>query len=219
MFGFLWANAASSQPDNRNFWFQYTGTYWASPAWAAAVTLQYRTYEPLKNPRVGFVGAELQHHFKDAPVSLAGGYAHLFNRNFATAEETTHSQEKRLYQQIAVRQNFWKIGVMHRYQVEERWLETEYHTRLRYSIALRMPLRFHKLQENAPLYGILRNEIRVIVRDQPFDSNRIAAGLGYTFHKHLTLEGMWMSQLASAGNRQHFAMFVLRHDFGKMAED
>ncbi|WP_157593091.1 DUF2490 domain-containing protein [Rufibacter tibetensis] len=214
-FGLLLTLVAQAQPDNLNHWVQYSGSYWFSPRWVATANLQYRTYQPVKDPRVIFTGAEASYNFKGAPVTLTTGYAHLFNRNYVTAEETDFTHENRLYQQIAIRGNLWKAGVTHRYQVEERWLTQGYHTRFRYSVALRIPLGPKEL-EVRPWYGILRNEVRVIVRDQPFDSNRVSGGLGYTFSKHLTLEGMWMSQLHGGGRHQHFTMFILKHDFGRM---
>lgn len=205
----------NSQPNNKNFWYQYSGAYWFNSQWSAAAHLQYRTYEPVHDLRVGFAGTEVQFKFKEAPVSVAAGYAHLFNRNYVSAEETNLTHENRLYQQISIRGKLWKTGIIHRYQVEERWLAQGYQTRFRYSLALRVPL-FSTVEEQRSWYGILRNEVRVIVRDEPFDSNRIATGLGYTFSKHLSLEGMWMSQLAGGGNHQHFTMFILKHDFGRI---
>ncbi|WP_165864853.1 DUF2490 domain-containing protein [Rufibacter latericius] len=211
------ASSVQAQPNRLNHWVQYTGVYWFNPQWALNANLQYRTYKPFKDPRVGFVGAEVQHLFKDLPIMLGAGYAHLFNRNYITPEETNLTNEDRFYQQITLRGNLGKVGITHRYQVEERWLTQGYHTRLRYLVALRLPLG-PKNQEVRPWYGIVRNEVRVIIRDQPFDSNRVFGGIGYTFNKHFTLEGMWMSQLAGGGNHQHFTMFVLRHDFGRMEE-
>jgi hypothetical protein len=215
LFFLLPATAAWAQPDNINHWVQYSGAYWLSPQWALATHLQYRSYQPIKDPRVVFAGAEVQYAFKDAPLLLGAGYAHLFNRTYVTPEDTDLTHENRLYQSITLRGNVGKTGISHRYQVEERWLPQGYHTRLRYLVSLKIPLG-PKEQEIRPWYGILRNEVRVIIRDQPFDSNRVFGGLGYTFNKHLTLEGMWMSQLVGGGNHQHFSMFVLRHDFGRM---
>ncbi|MBA9078456.1 DUF2490 domain-containing protein [Rufibacter quisquiliarum] len=208
-------HSLAQQPDQINQWLQYTGSYWFNARWAATANVQYRTYRPIKDPRTTFLGAELQYNFKDAPVAVSGGYAHLFNRNYLPAEETEYTHENRLYQTLTLRGNLWKTGITHRYQLEERWLPQEYHTRFRYLLALKLPFGGTG-QEPGPWYGILRNEVRVIVRNQPFDSNRVFGGAGYTFNKHLTVEGMWMSQLVGNGNHQHFTMFVLRHDFGKM---
>ncbi|RNI30321.1 DUF2490 domain-containing protein [Rufibacter immobilis] len=213
--GFLLATAATAQRGNVNHWLQYSGSYWINPQWVATANLQYRTYRPVKDPRTFFTGAELQYNFKKAPVSLLSGYAHLFNRNYLDLENTDYSHENRLYQQVSIRGQLWKASITHRYQVEERWLPQGYHTRFRYSVALRVPIGSPE-REVRPWYGIFRNEVRVIVRDQPFDSNRVFGGVGYTFSKHFTLEGMWMSQLAGGGNHQHFTMFVLKHDFGRM---
>ncbi|WP_210489912.1 DUF2490 domain-containing protein [Rufibacter aurantiacus] len=209
------ALVAQGQPNNVNHWLQYSGSYWVSPRWVVNTNFQYRTYKPFKDPRVGFLGAELQYNLKEVPVTFGAGYAHLFNRNYVSPEETNLTNEDRLYQQVSVRGKLGNVGMVHRYQIEERWLTQGYHTRLRYQVALRIPFG-PKKEEERPWYGILRNEIRVIIRDQPFDSNRVFGGVGYTFSKHLTLEGMWMSQLAGGGNHQHFTMFLLRHDFGRM---
>ncbi|WP_205500646.1 DUF2490 domain-containing protein [Rufibacter psychrotolerans] len=211
--GLLLSTAAAGQPDNKNHWLQYTGSYWLNPQWVVAANIQYRTYEPLHDLRVLFTGAEVQYNFRKAPVSLLAGYTHLLNRAYTTAEETSNTHEHRLYQQIAIRGQLWKAGLTHRYQVEQRWLTQGYQTRFRYSFALRMPI---LKREEQQLYGIMRNEVRVIVRDQPFDSNRVFSGLGYTFSKHLSLEGMWMSQLHGGGRHQHFTMLLLKHDFGRM---
>ncbi|GGK74076.1 DUF2490 domain-containing protein [Rufibacter glacialis] len=214
--GFLMALQSLGQSNRLNHWWQYSGSYWINPQWAVTAHLQYRSYQLFKDPRVGYVGGEVQHAFKDVPISLGAGYAHLFNRNYVTEEETELTHENRLYQNLTLRGSVGGVGISHRYQVEERWLRQGYHTRLRYQLALRIPLG-PKEQEERPWYGILRNEVRVIIRDQPFDSNRVYGGLGYTFNKHFTLEGMWMSQLVGrGGNHVHFTMFVLRHDFGRM---
>lgn len=213
--GLFLTSVAWGQPNNISHWLQYSGSYWFSPRWVATTNLQYRTYKPFKDPRVGFLGAEGQYNLKENPVTFGVGYAHLFNRNYVSPEETALTNEDRLYQQVSVRGKLGKVGMAHRYQVEERWLTQGYHTRLRYLMALRIPFG-PKKEEEQPWYGIFRNEVRVIIRDQPFDSNRVFGGVGYTFNKHFTLEGMWMSQLVGGGNHQHFTMFLLRHDFGRM---
>jgi hypothetical protein len=213
--GLFLAPETQAQPNNFNYWLQYSGTYWVNPQWGLTAHLQYRTYKLVTDLRVAFTGAEVQHAFKDLPVLASAGYSHLFNRNYLTPEETAFTHENRLYQQITVRGQVGSVGVSHRYQVEERWLPQGYHTRLRYLLGLRVPIK-PDAEGKTPWYGILRNEVRVIIRDQPFDSNRVYGGLGYVFSKHLTLEGMWMSQLVGTGKHQHFSVFILRHDFGQM---
>ncbi|GAB2544301.1 DUF2490 domain-containing protein [Rufibacter soli] len=211
----LLAQEAEGQPNSFNHWLQYSGSYWLNPQWNLTAHLQYRTYKPVTDLRATFSGAEAQHVFKDLPVAVAVGYTHLLNRTYLTPEETAYTHENRLYQQITVKGQVGRVALSHRYQVEERWLPQGYHTRLRYLLGLRVPLKPDADGKSA-WYGILRNEVRVIIRDQPFDSNRVYGGLGYVFNKHLTLEGMWLSQLVGIGKHQHFSVFILKHDFGKM---
>ncbi|MGV3538294.1 MAG: DUF2490 domain-containing protein, partial [Rufibacter sp.] len=195
---FLWALPALAQTDSKNQWVQYSSSYWLNPQWALAGHFQYRSYKPA-DPRVFLAGTDVQYSFKDVPISVGAGYAHLFSRNYLTLEDADYTHENRLYQYIAVRGSLGKAKMAHRYQIEERWVPQGYHTRLRYLLGLNFPLPLGAGEEK-PWYGIFRNEIRVIVREQPFDSNRIFGGVGYTLNKHLTLEGMWMSQLAGGGN-------------------
>ncbi|MFC6996685.1 DUF2490 domain-containing protein [Rufibacter roseus] len=205
---------ALAQRDNINNWMQYTGTYRFSPSWSLSSTVQYRTYNAVSDLRTFFGGTEAQFNLQKAPVSLVGGFAYLVNRRYNAAEEKSYDHERRLYQQISHRDDIGRVNVTHRYQIEERWLDQEFHVRFRYSVALRIPFGPAE-QERKPVYGILRNEIRVIVRDQPFDSNRISGGLGFLLHKGVALEGTWMSQLGARNNHQHFTMFVLRQEFGQ----
>ncbi|SNR72497.1 MULTISPECIES: DUF2490 domain-containing protein [Hymenobacter] len=213
----LLTTTALAQGDKAKYssWLQYNGTCALGPRFDVNTVLQYRSYNTFGDSRLLLGNANLQYNLKSLPASVAAGYMYLQLRPFSNPEETEKfdRRENRLYQQLIVNNKFGRSRLLHRYRVEERWTAAGFAMRFRYLASLRVPLGPRTI-ENASWYATLKDEIRISDGPQPFDSNRIWAGVGHVFNKNLGVEGLWMTQLEAGGNHNHYVALLIRHDFG-----
>lgn len=118
--------------------------------------------------------------------SLAGGAGHLWLSNRSGATEL-FSNENRLYQQLQLTQTVGKIRLLQRLRVEERWQQRvvnflpttdyRYSTRYRYLLSATMPLSKNKKMPSLVLADELLLQSGKAIVYNPFDQNRLFAGI------------------------------------------
>jgi hypothetical protein len=202
-----------------NGWLQYTGTYSLNQRFDVNLGAQYRAYNGLTDKRLLLGLVSLQYNLKSLPMSVAAGYMYLQLRPYANPEQIDKldNRENRLYQQVIVNNKLGRARLLHRYRIEERWTPGEFRLRFRYLASLRLPLG-PKTLENPKWYATLKDEIRLSDEENPFDSNRAWAGVGYILNKRLGGELLWMTQFNGGSDRPNYVAFILRHDFGWSAD-
>lgn len=121
--------------------------------------------------------------------------------------------EKRPFQQVTLESNIGRTSISNRFRVEERFLNNpdEFIVRIRYLLSIRIP--FNRKGEKEKLYGILKNEIRMnMVKDEPFDSNRITAGFGIKVGRNSAIELAFINQLET-GKTSNYGFLGFRNNF------
>ncbi|NML68211.1 DUF2490 domain-containing protein [Chryseobacterium sp. RP-3-3] len=204
------ANAQSR--DKYNMWFQYLMSAKLTDKSTLTALSQYRSFDLAYDTRLFLVSAYLDYEVAN-DVKPAAGFMFLVLDSYKSDNSKKERYEKRPFQQVTLGGNIGRTSVSHRFRVEERFISNpdEFIVRLRYLISLRIP--FNRAGEKEKLYGILKNELRMnLVKEDPFDSNRLTAGLGIKVGKNSAIEVAFINQLETKST-SNYAYIGYRNSF------
>ncbi|MCT2562533.1 DUF2490 domain-containing protein [Chryseobacterium herbae] len=204
------ANAQSR--DNYNMWFQYLMSARLTDKSTLTALSQYRSFDLAYDTRLFLVSTYVDYEVANE-VKPAAGFMFLVLDSYKSDNSKKERYEKRPFQQVTLGGNIGRTSVSHRFRVEERFISNpdEFIVRLRYLISLRIP--FNRKGEKEKLYGILKNELRMnVVKEDPFDSNRITAGLGMKVGKNSAIEVAFINQLET-GSTSNYGYIGYRNSF------
>ncbi|MDN5476915.1 MAG: DUF2490 domain-containing protein [Chryseobacterium sp.] len=206
-----WQIDAQSR-DKYNMWFQYLMSAKLTDKSTLTALSQYRSFDLAYDTRLFLVSAYVDYEVANE-VKPAAGFMFLVLDSYKSDNSKKERYEKRPFQQVTLGGNIGRTSVSHRFRVEERFISNpdEFIVRLRYLISLRIP--FNKAGEKEKLYGILKNELRMnVVKEDPFDSNRLTAGLGIKVGKNSAVEVAFINQLET-GSTSNYAYIGYRNSF------
>ncbi len=148
-------------------------------------------------------------------IRISTGFAHL---GFYSSDKVDRV-EFRPYQELLVENKFNKVGLNHRYRIEERFFNpvingqiqpsSSFNFRFRYSVIVSIPLFRLSKGESAKVFllnigdEIFINAGKEIV-DRVFDQNRLIISPAFKLSEHLTLSLTWNSQFESTSTQAHF---------------
>lgn len=136
-------------------------------------------------------------------VGAGGAYFSVATQN-PDIESTFNKPEYRAQQDVILRQNFGKLNLSHRYQMEERFYQNFDKEGLIDGTTFAMRFRY-RIQGDYPLWKNEKQSLKVILADEimfnagsevvynTFDQNRIYAALQYCFNKKFALEAGYMN--------------------------
>ncbi|RXM40540.1 DUF2490 domain-containing protein [Chryseobacterium sp. CH21] len=185
----------SQSKDNYNMWFQYLMSAKLTDKSTLTALTQYRSFDLAYDTRLFLVNAYVDYEVAEN-IRPAAGAMFLVLESYNADDSKKIRYEKRPFQQVTAEYFIGRTSISNRLRVEERFISNpdEFEVRIRYLISVRIP--FNKKGEKEKLYGILKNEIRMNVdKLEPFDSNRITAGLGIKLGKNSALELAFINQL------------------------
>jgi hypothetical protein len=129
--------------------------------------------------------------------SILQGYALIINdpnvNNNGQKPNISRIIEHRLYQQFLLRQSSDYLLTIHRFRLEERFLEQDFKLRFRYFLNMNVPLNDIALNPNA-IYLSVYDEIFLNLDENPLDRNRLYFGMGYVMSQKLRIEMGLMAQ-------------------------
>jgi len=195
---------------NTNGWYNYFGDHPVSERWGVHLEGQWRRHDVvtkwqqlLLRPAVNFN--------VNKNVTLTAGYGFVDTYPYGDFPVTNRFPEHRIFQQIVLKHDLGKLGMQHRYRLEQRYLGQKvqpsgdgidfwrYENRFRYMMRMNVPL----ARENK-LYLGLYDEIMVNfgenVGANVFDQNRAYAALGYSLSKNTKLEMGYLLQILQQRN-------------------
>lgn len=195
-------------------WIQYYNQTKFSDKWTWSTDGGYRFNEMFKNPsqfivRTGF-GYQLNTNMK---ASI--GFAHL---GFYTSEKL-NKVEYRPYQEFAISNKYNKIGILHRFRIEERFfqnvldgnIQTAGNFNFRFRYLFMLNLKIMKLSSTNPdrvLSMNLGDEIFINAGKEivynVFDQNRILIGPAIEFTKNFTIAITYNSQYAAYNSSNNY---------------
>ncbi len=200
----LYAGAAMAQKSNYGNWLIYFGNKAIDKKWNWHHEVQYRNYNAIGDLDQLLVRTGIGYNLSENNNNVLMGYAFVnSNKYIANTDEKTSTNEHRIYQQFITRQSFKGINILHRYRIEERFMNDDVNVRFRYFLSLNIPLNKTVMQKNT-LYASIYNEIFLNAKKPTFDRNRFYAALGYMVTNNLRFELGTMTQMLESGNRSQF---------------
>ncbi|MGE8537367.1 MAG: DUF2490 domain-containing protein [Chryseobacterium sp.] len=193
-------------------WFQYLMSAKITDKSTLAALTQYRSFDLAYDTRLFLVNAYVDYEVVEN-IKPAVGAMFLILESYNADDSKKIRYEKRPFQQVTADYYIGRTSISNRLRVEERFISNpdEFEVRIRYLISVRIP--FNKKGEKEKLYGILKNEIRMNVdKLEPFDSNRITAGLGIKLGKNSALELAFINQLET-GKTSNYGFIGFRNNF------
>ncbi len=195
-------------------WYMYFGNlrFTESP-WAIHLEAQYRNHNIIGDLEQFFARTGLQYNLPDGSASFLSGYGLFITQ--AEGEPNMTFLEHRVYQEAILRHKVGRVGLMHRFRYEQRWIENQdFRTRFRYAIFVNVPLNDRELTEKGSWYIQLYDEL-FVNGEKPnenieyFDRNRIYLGLGYRTSPQVALQFGLMEQTNDVFSKTQlqFSMF------------
>ncbi|WP_241676885.1 DUF2490 domain-containing protein [Chryseobacterium sediminis] len=193
-------------------WFQYLMSAKITDKSTLTALTQYRSFDLAYDTRLFLVNAYVDYEVVEN-IKPAAGAMFLILESYNADDSKKIRYEKRPFQQVTADYYIGRTSISNRLRVEERFISNpdEFEVRIRYLISVRIP--FNKKGEKEKLYGILKNEIRMNVdKLEPFDSNRITAGLGIKLGKNSALELAFINQLETK-KTSNYGFIGFRNNF------
>lgn len=190
-----------SQDSNLGNWLIYIGNKKLNSKWNIHNEVQYRNYNALGDLEQLLLRTGVGYNLTENNNNILLGYGYILSENYlGDTDDKVSVNEHRIFQQFTTKQNVGKIVLSHRYRFEQRFVESDFKMRLRYFLAINIPLQYKEDAKN-PLYLSMYNEIFLNTKASVFDRNRVYGGLGYKFSNNLRLELGYMNQFFESSSR------------------
>jgi hypothetical protein len=167
--------------------------------------VQYRSWDYKGSLEQLMIRNGIGYNLTEKNNNILLGYGYILSGIQPT--DSTHDKsrfhEHRLYQQYIYKHSLGRVFFQHRYRFEERFLKNDFKFRIRYFLAIAIPLNKPTIEKNA-LYLSLYNELFINTSGNIFDRNRLYGALGYAISDRLKLEIGAMSQIYETRNRPQF---------------
>jgi hypothetical protein len=189
-------------------WYIYFGNYKINPKWNWHHELQYRDYKIIGDINQVLLRTGIGYNLSENNNNLLLGYGFINTQKYVDfSDEKLISNEHRIFQQFITRQNFGRFFVQHRYRFEERFLSNDFQMRLRYFLAINIPLN-KKTMDTHALYLSAYNETFIQDFKPHFDRNRLFGALGYVINKNIKIEVGYMNQTLENSKRNQFQIVL-----------
>lgn len=201
----------SQENSDLGAWYMYFGNFrFAESPWAIHGEAQYRNHNAIGDLEQMLLRTGLQYNLKNGAASFLTGYGSVTSE--AEGEPNNSVHENRLYQEVILRQKVGKVGLMHRFRYEQRWIENvDFKTRFRYAIFVNVPINSIELGEKGSWYvqgydELFINGEKLNDRVEYFDRNRLYLGLGYRVVKNLSFQLGIMEQTTDTKSKTYLQL-------------
>ena len=199
---------AAAQSSDFGNWLIYIGSKKVNSKWNIHNEVQYRNYDAVGDLEQLLLRTGVGYNLSENNHNLLLGYGYILSQNYvADAQEKTDVNEHRIFQQFTSKQKIGKVSLSHRYRFEQRFVEADFKMRLRYFLALKIPL-IKSEAVPAKLYVSAYNEVFLNTESSVFDRNRVYSGLGYQLYKNVRVEAGYMNQLFENSSRDQFNLIT-----------
>jgi hypothetical protein len=204
-----------AQEDEWGNWLMYFGLNRVSDKLSIHSEIQYRshTIAPVNIEQL-LLRTGLNYHF--APTAfVTAGYGYIASHQYESEQSAPESEEHRIWQQLIMTHVLGRVKFEHRYRIEQRWINSDYKNRLRYRLALFIPLNNPTI-EPGTFFVSLYDEIFVNTEKVFFDRNRLYGALGYQLNQAMGFQaGVLHQQLSEFGKWHLQFALVFNPDFRK----
>ena len=191
--------AIAAQQSNTGNWWAYIGNTDIASKFNWHHEVQYRNYNFIGDTEQLLLRTGLGYNLTPKNNNVLMGYGFIQSQPYINDKKAT-IDEHRIFQQYTFKHKWSQLAFTHRFRSEQRFIETDFRFRLRYSLGLKIPL--SKNTTSLPsFYAAISNEIFVHTTEAFFDRNRIYGGIGYRFSKHISTEVGLMNQTTAERSR------------------
>lgn len=201
-------------------WYMYFGSFrFTESPWAIHGEAQYRNHNVIGDLEQLLLRTGLQYNLKNGAASFLAGYGSITSE--VEGEATNSLHENRLYQEVILRQKIGKVGLMHRFRYEQRWIENQdFRTRFRYAVFLNVPINSIELGEKGSWYvqgydELFINGGKLDGKAEYFDRNRLYLGLGYRVVKNLAFQVGIMQQATDSGSKTYLQLSAFQQLYSR----
>ena len=167
---------ATAQSSDFGNWLIYIGSKKVNSKWNIHNEVQYRNYDAVGDLEQLLLRTGVGYNLSENNHNVLLGYGYILSQNYvADAQEKTDVNEHRIFQQFTSKQKIGSMSLSHRYRFEQRFVEADFKMRLRYFLALKIPL-IKSEAVPAKLYVSAYNEVFLNTESSVFDRNRVYAG-------------------------------------------
>ncbi len=210
------SNVGFAQQDNDlGAWYIYFGNFrFTESPWAIHGEAQYRNHNTIGDLEQLLLRTGLQYNHKSGNASFLAGYGSITSQ--AEGDATNSIHENRVYQEVILKQTIGKVGFMHRFRYEQRWIEIQdFRTRFRYAVFVNVPINSIALGEKGSWYvqgydELFINGEKLDDKVEYFDRNRLYLGLGYRVRKNLAFQ-VGIMQQATDSKSKTYLQFTAFH--------
>lgn len=188
----------SAQQSKTGNWWAYIGNTSIASKFNWHHEVQYRNYNFIGDTEQLLLRTGLGYNLTPKNNNVLIGYGFIQSQPYIDDEKVTIA-EHRIFQQYIFKHKWSQLAFNHRFRSEQRFIETHFKFRLRYSLGLNFPL--SKNTTLSPFYASISNEIFVHTSEAFFDRNRIYGGIGYRFSKNIRTEVGLMNQTTAERSR------------------
>lgn len=197
-----------SQENDLGNWLIYIGSKKLEKGFDIHNEVQYRNYNAIGDLEQLLLRTGIGYNLTENNNNVLLGYGYILSKNYINdTDEKNTVEEHRIFQQFTTKQNIGKVGISHRYRLEERFVEDDFKMRFRYFLGLKIPLQNKENGINS-FYLSAYNEIFLNTKATIFDRNRVYGGLGYQFSKDLRFELGYMNQIFNTSSRDQINLIA-----------
>ncbi len=209
----LFSNSLLAQQNEFGNWLMYFGTNRVSDDWSIHSEIQYRnhTIEPTNIEQLLLRTGVNYHLSPNAIVTL--GYGYVASHDFESEQKAPESKENRIFQQLIMTNKVSRLKFEHRYRFEQRWVNNDYKSRLRYRLMVFLPINKPTITTGTFFLGVY-DEIFLNTKQVFFDRNRFYTALGYQFNKTTQMQIGYLRQRVNDFGKNYLQVgLVFNPDF------
>lgn len=202
------AQAERIKDYNQNGWYMYFGDHKFSDKWGLHTELQVRRYNILKDPQQLLIRTGANYNLTDNAMFTLG-YGLIETYPYGEFPAADDFLEHRLYEQLQLKGSLSRVGLTHRYRLEQRWVQSPvtseytYLNRARYMLRATLPLIGGTTEAKEP-YLAAYDEIFVgfgnNIQRNIFDQNRAYLALGYKISDAASVEVGYLNHIVQKAN-------------------
>lgn len=197
-----------SQENDLGNWLIYIGSKKLEKGFDIHNEVQYRNYNTIGDLEQLLLRTGIGYNLTENNNNVLLGYGYILSKNYIIdTDKKNKVEEHRIFQQFTTKQNIGKVGIIHRYRLEERFVEDDFKMRFRYFLGIKIPLQNKENRINS-FYLSAYNEIFLNTKASVFDRNRVYGGLGYQFLKDLRFELGYMNQIFNTSSRDQINLIA-----------
>ena len=205
------SNISLAQKSNTGNWVIYFGNQKINKKWNWHNEIQYRNYNFIGDMNQLLLRTGIGYNLTENNNNILLGYGFINTQKFLpNSNEKVGTNEHRIFQQFITRQKFNRVYLQHRYRIEERFLPGDFQMRIRYFLAINIPINKTTMDENT-FYLSAYNEIFINGQQNLFDRNRLYGAVGYVINKNIKAEAGFMAQTLETSNRNQFQIVVFNN--------